>query len=110
MRLRRNADCPRSPYIREGSLECPIVIEDLEALVPTIAHVHITLGVSRDRMRRVKLTWRRPSRSPGLEEPAILVEFRDPRVAIAIGYENVSGCVPGHVGRPIENVAGHAGA
>ena len=51
-----------------------------------------------------------PLRAPGLEELSVLVELGDARVAVAVGDENVAGGVPGHVGGPIEIVAGDARA
>src|SRR5438552_5420273 len=100
----RYADCPGSPYIQVLSLEFSAIVEDLNPPVPAVAYVHVPRCVSSDRVRGVELAGRRPSRTPGLNEHAVLVELRDPGVAVAIGDENVSGGVPGHVGRPIEDI------
>ena len=39
-----------------------------------------------------------------------LIELRHPRVAVAVGNENVARGIPGHVGRPVEVVARHTGS
>src|SRR5438105_2657315 len=110
MRPRGNADRPGSADIRELGLKGAIVVEDLKPLVPAIADVYIPLGVRCDRVRRIELAARRPPGAPGFNELPVLVEFGDSRIAIAIGDENISGGVPGHVRRPIEVVARNTGA
>ena len=89
-----NANRPGRARIGELGLEFAVVVEDLNALVPEVAHVNVALGVGRERMRRIELAGLGTSRSPGLEEFAALVELGDARVAVTIGYKNVAGRIP----------------
>src|SRR3970282_1992653 len=85
-------------------LEVSVVIKDLNAVVVPVTDVHVALRVCRDRVREVELAMLGAPGPPGLYEFAILVELRDPRVAVSIGDENVPGGTPGHVGRAIKVV------
>ncbi len=59
-------------------------------------------------MQGIELAGRFSLRTPGLDEAALFIELRDPRIAITVGDENISRCVPSHIGRPVENVSGRA--
>src|SRR5207244_11072553 len=85
-------------------------VESLNPLVVLIGSEYVALRVDRDRVHDVELARLRSSRPPRRDEPAVLVELRDSRVAVPIGDEDVSGYVPRHIARPVEVVAWHAGA
>src|SRR5207249_12208346 len=91
-------------------LEVALGIEYLDALVFPIADVDVVLGINSDRVRQVELAGLRPTLAPGLDELPVLIEFRNPGVAIPIGDEDISGRVPRHVGRTIEIVTRDARA
>src|ERR1700758_311536 len=61
-------------------------------------------------MRCAELARRRSLAAPGLNEHAILIEFRHPRGYRAIGYEDIPGGVPSHIGRAEEIVPGETSA
>src|SRR5580704_5602635 len=105
MRPRRNADRPWSARIRILSLEVAVVVEYLNSLVPAIRHVHIALSVGRNRVRNIELAGIVPLGTPGLDEPSVLIELCDSRIAVAIGDENVPRAVPCDIRRLIKKVA-----
>src|SRR5439155_13906801 len=82
----------------------------LDALVFPIADVDVVLGIDSDRVRQVELAGLCATLAPGLDELPVLIEFRDPGVAIAIGDEDISDRVPRHIGRTIEIVTRDARA
>ena len=105
MRPGRNAHRPGRAHIGVRVLNVPLLSNTCRRRFPRsptytlpCASVAIECGV-------LNCPGSVPSRSPGLEEFAVLVEFRDPRVAVAVGDENVPRRIPGHVGRPIEIIA-----
>src|SRR5213593_1946606 len=106
----RDAQRGRHADVRDVRLERAGVVEDLNPLVVLIGDEHVALRVDRDRVRDVELARLQSSRPPRRDEPAVLVELRDSRVAVPIGDEDVSGYVPRHIARPVEVVAWHAGA
>src|SRR5215468_2133216 len=86
----RDADRPRRAYVRVLSLEIAVVVEHLDTLVTAVPYVYVALGIGGDRVRRVELAGLFSPRSPRLQEAAILVELRHPRVAIPVGDENIA--------------------
>ena len=91
VRPRRDADGPRRANICILSFRVAIVIEHLKALIAPITHIDVTLCINRDRMGRIELSWLGSSRSPGLYELAVLIEFRYPRVPVSIRHKNIAG-------------------
>src|ERR1017187_4710474 len=104
MRSRGNAEGPRGADLVVDRLELQVVVENLNAAVAPVSHVDVALGVHRDRVRKVELAGRGTPRPHGFDESPVLVVLHDPGVAIAIGHEDISGGVPGHIGRPIEYI------
>src|ERR1041385_6179316 len=110
MRTGRNADRGRRPNACDLRLEGSLAVEDLNPLVPGVGDVDVALGIDHNAVHRRELALCRSSRSPGLDELAVLVKLGDPGVAVSIGYVNVPGSDPRHVGGPLENVALITGA
>ena len=100
-----DADRIRCAVIGDLRLEVALGIEYLDALVFPIADVDVVLGINSDRVRQVELAGLRPTLAPGLDELPVLIEFRNPGVAIPIRDEDISGCIPGHIGWPIKIIA-----
>src|SRR6266404_3067217 len=114
-RSRRYTDRPRRSWrlcafnvfrrlIADGSPR-GVAIErhvDLEfpqnSTVAAIADVDIPLGIGRDRMRCVELTRLVAALAPGLQPIAVLVDFSDARVDVAIADVGISGRVPSDIG------------
>src|SRR5438128_253441 len=97
---------PRVADVVIDRLEVQVVVENLNTSVVPVCNVDIAFGISRDRVRLVELTGFRSwyVTTYILDEFTVLVVLHDSRIAIAVGDENVSGRVEGHVGRPIEGV------
>src|SRR5262249_19976184 len=89
-------------------------VEDLNPLVAGVGDIHVALRVERDAAQRVELTRVAAPESPRLDEVAVLVELRHPRVAAvhrhAVGDVDVAGTIPGDVRRTHEAVAGNSGS
>src|SRR5581483_9754560 len=76
-----------------------IRIENLDALILTVGHPELALGVHRDSVRNVELARLSALASPELEELAVLVELEDARIlrhaappgpgSVALRNENV---------------------
>src|SRR5208283_1809964 len=105
MRSRRDANRRGSPRIQKLCLVGPLAVEDLNSPVSGVSDIHVALRIERDTVRRVELTWRYPSGTPGLDKLAVLVELGHPGVAVAIGHKDVSSRIPCHVGGPLKNIA-----
>ena len=104
MRARRDADRPRVADVVVDRLDVQVVVEDLDARVAAIADVDVSLRIHRHRVRQVELPGLVAARARLLDEPAVLVELHDARVAVAVGDEDVAGRVPADVGRPAEHI------
>src|SRR5579883_3040534 len=92
-----NADCPRTANVSPLLQERAVVVKDLDAAIFAVAHVDVIVVVDCDRVGSMELSRRGSSCSPSLHKVAVFVEFRHPRVAIAIGDKHVSMRVPGYV-------------
>src|SRR6266850_2885344 len=92
--------------------EVALLVEDLDAPVRAIGHVHPSLRVDADVMRLIELARGRSCLSPGLDEPAVLRELHHAVVlSVAVGHEDVAVPRDGDTGRLIEGVGtvpGHA--
>src|SRR4029077_8810695 len=88
-----DADRPGSADARPNGAEHKIVVKDLNSAVSPIANINVALGIGGDRVRSAELAGflSLHGAANGFDEPAILVVLNDPRVAIPIGDENVSG-------------------
>src|ERR1035438_4339194 len=104
MRSWGNANGPRGADLVIDRLELQVVVEDLYPAIAAVPDVDIAFGVRRDRVRCIKLAGPGAPRSHGDDESSVLVILHNPRVAIAIGDEDIAGCIPSHIGRPIEAV------
>src|SRR5439155_15684949 len=105
MRARGDAHGPGRPDVGVGALEIPVVIEDLHPSVRSISDVHVPLRVYCNRVRRIELTRIASTRAPGFDELSVLVELGDARIPVAVRNENISGRIPGDIGRTVEIVA-----
>src|SRR5438067_3043721 len=74
----------------KSSDEFALLIEDLNAIIFAIADVKISLGIQSHRVRRVEFSLASSFFPPGEEEFPALVEFHHPRIAIAVGDEEIS--------------------
>src|SRR5712691_7983887 len=101
---RCDTDRPGSADARPNRAKHQVVVKDLNPAVSPIADINVALGVSRDGVRRAELSGLLAlhTAAKGLDESAVLVVFHDPRVAIAIGDEDVSRGVPSDIGLPAE--------
>src|SRR3990172_9989574 len=79
-----------------------IRIEHLNTAIAAIRHVDETLGVGRDAVRGAELVRAGASCADRLHPTPVLVDLRDPRVAVAIAHEDVVRGIPGHVGGSVE--------
>ena len=102
---RRPEDCPSTcgrPGERhiDGDLaqQSSIGIENLDAPIAAIGHIDVALRIGSDAVRRVELAGAAAGRAPLLHPVAILVEFGDARIDVAITDEDVALRVPGDVG------------
>ena len=77
--------------------ELPVLIEDLNAVVLTIADEHASARIDGERVRDIELARAHAFLAPRLEELSVLVELHDARVAdrqaaagVAVGDEDVA--------------------
>src|SRR5258708_4044082 len=78
--------------------EFSVGIEDLDAAVATVGDVDVVLGIDGDAVRGVELTGLIARLAPRLEPVAVLVDFCDARIDIAIADVGVARRVPRNVG------------
>src|SRR5262249_21909461 len=78
--------------------------------VAGIGRVDVALRVDGDAVDAGELAGRGAFLSPRLDEHPVFREFRDARVAPAVGDEDVALRVPRHVGGTIEDVLGRTGS
>src|SRR5262245_6273099 len=82
MRAGRDADRVRRADTGDLRFHVAVAVEDLDALVAGIRDVDVPLRVERDAVQHVELSRLGAALSPRLDEVAVLVEFRDARVAV----------------------------
>src|SRR6185295_676731 len=92
------------------ALEGAVVVEHLDAGVAGVGGVDVALGIDGDAVDAGELAGGGASLAPRLDEHSVLREFRDARVAAAVGHEDVALRVPRHVGGTIEDVLRRAGS
>src|SRR4051812_13579418 len=73
----------------EGADEFAVLIEDLNAIIFAIPDVKISLRIQSHRVRRVEFSFSSSFFPPGENKLAGLVEFHHPRIAIAVGDEEI---------------------
>ena len=83
--------------------EFAVAVEHLDAAVAAVGHVDVPLRVGRDAVRRVELAGLVAGLAPGLEPVAVLIDFRDARIDVAVADVGVAGGIPGHVGHLAEH-------
>src|SRR4029077_12384857 len=98
------ADRLRVSEIADLRLEGAVIVEDLDAVVVAVGDVNIALCIHGDTADIVELALARALLAPALDELAVLVEFGDARIALAIGNENVALGIPGDIGRTVEDI------
>src|SRR5439155_4813408 len=108
----RDADGHRRADVGDLRLRRAVAVEHLNALVAGVGDVHVALRVERDPAQRVELPDLGAALAPRLDEVAVLVEFRDARVAgadrDAVGDVDVAVLVPRDAARAHEAVAGNS--
>src|SRR5689334_9713753 len=92
--------------VRKRGLEDAVVVKYLDAFVPAIAGVDVSLRVHRNTQNIGELAGSCTSFTPGLHKFAVLIELSDARVAGAIRDEYVPCGVPRHIGGPVEEIGG----
>src|SRR4029453_9141402 len=66
--------------------EVALLIEDLDALVPSVGDINSVLrAAEKDVVRFVEIAWRRASFSPALDELSVLREFQHAAVVVHVG-------------------------
>ena len=100
----RDAHRPRRADVIVDRLLVQIVVEHDDALIAAIGDIDHPFRVNRDRVRRAELQGTVAARTNGLDEAAVLVELHDPRVAVAIGHEDVALRIEADVGLSMERV------
>ena len=78
-------------------------VEDLDAAVATIGDVDVVVCIDGDAVRGVELAWLVTRFAPGLEPIAVLVDFGDARIHVAVADVGVPGGVPRDVGNLTEH-------
>src|SRR5882762_11640583 len=81
---------------------CLRAVEHLDTAVIAVADIDIALRVGRDGVHEIELARPLAFLAPGFHPVAVLVEFGNARVHIAVADVAVSGGVPGHVRRLTE--------
>src|SRR5262249_36885771 len=87
--------------------EVPFLIENLNAVVATIANEDPSLGIHCDGVWSVKLTGSAAFFAPGLNELSFVGEFHDAGIAVAampVSHEDISVGSDDHVRRLIESI------
>src|SRR5450759_1055494 len=84
-------------------LEVSVVVEDRESLVCAVANINVTLMVYLYRVHVFELSRAAASRPKVLQELAVLIEFHNSFIVVSIGDENISRCIPGHIGFTVEH-------
>src|SRR5580692_3443661 len=104
MWARGNTERPGSAYVVVNCFERQVVVEHFNTPVGAVRDVDVPFRIGGDRVREVQLTLARTFGADGGDEYAVLAVLDDAGVAVAVGYEDVPGGVPSHVGRPVEEV------
>src|SRR5712671_4314644 len=104
IRTRGHADRLGISEIADLRLEGAVVVEDLDAVVVAVGDIDIALRVNRNAADIVELALAGALLAPAFDEFAVLVEFGDARIALAVGDENVALGIPGDIGRTVEDV------
>ena len=91
---RRDADRPRRPADAEFLLEFAVAVEHLDAAIGAVGDVEIAVGVADDAVRGVELAGAGAALAPVLDQVAVLAEFGDARIAVAVGDVDAAVCVP----------------
>src|SRR5260221_4581363 len=81
-------------------------VEDLDAAVAAVRDVNAIVRINRDAVRSVELTGLIPGFAPGLEPVAVLVDFGDARIDVAVGDVNIASSIPRDVGDLAEHTIG----
>src|SRR5437870_5451601 len=93
---------PEGRKAAEAANEFAALIEDLHAIVLAVADEEIALGIEPHRVRGVELALAGALFAPGEKKFSGLVKFHYPRVAIAIGDEEIAVGRKGDIGRLVE--------
>src|SRR5216684_3328402 len=88
----------------DAAMEFSVGVEDLDTAVAAVRDVDIVLRVDRDAVRGVELAGLIAGFSPGLEPVAVLVDFGDAGIDVAVADISVASRSPRDVG----NLAEHA--
>src|SRR6266581_634783 len=78
-----------------------VQIENLDTRIFAVADVN-QIAVDRNRVRKVELAGTAAFHSPAEEHVAVFIKLQHPRIAFAIGDENISFAIKRHVGRLIK--------
>src|SRR5260370_37193513 len=90
--------------MRRGDVDCEVAekfsvrIEDLDEAVAAVGNVYIVLSIDGDAVRDAELTGLIAGFAPGFEPVAVLVDFGDAGIDVAIADVSIAGGVPGDVG------------
>src|SRR6266851_4488289 len=82
----------------DDAKEFSISIEDLDAAVAAVRDVNIVVRIDRDAVRGVELAGLVAGFAPGFEPVAVLVDFGDAGIHVAVADVGVAGSVPRDVG------------
>src|SRR6185436_9501144 len=107
---RRDANRLCVADVLDFGLEGTVVVQYLDARVPAVSRVDVALCVDGDAVDAGELAWCGALLAPRLHEDAVLRKLGDPRVAAAVGDEDVALCVPRDVGRAVEDVLLRSGS
>ena len=66
--------------------EAAILVEDLYALILTVADIDATLLVDGNRVGQIEFSWAGAELAPGLNVIAVPIELDDARIAVTVGY------------------------
>src|SRR5664280_3831865 len=82
--------------------EVAILVEDLYALILTVADIDATLLVDGNRVGQIEFSWACAVLAPGLDVIAVPIELDDARIPITVGSVDVAVFSKGHIGRLVE--------
>ena len=76
--------------MRPLGLKIAIAVEDLDAVVLSVGHIHVTVAVCRDVMNDVELSRSRARAAPGHDRFAVCGVLVNPGISVPVRHEQVS--------------------
>jgi len=75
-----------------------ISIENLNATVAAVGHIHIARIIRSDTVRRIELAWTSSRFAPGLDPVSVFIDLGYPGIDVTVTDISIACCVPGYIG------------